>query len=99
MICFFKSLNIRGEPFPNRQWEEMKIDVPWGHVSGKWYGNQDDQPILALHGWLDNAGSFDRLIPLLPQKFPVLCIDLPGNLTSQSDEFNKLYALRTNCVF
>lgn len=66
-------------PKEARPWEEFNFDVPWGHVAGKWYGNRDEQPILALHGWLDNAGTFDRLIPLLPQKMPVLSIDLPGH--------------------
>nr|XP_055325850.1 probable serine hydrolase [Sitodiplosis mosellana] len=68
-----------------RQWEEVKIEMPWGHVSGKWYGNRNEQPILAFHGWLDNAGTFDRLIPLLPEKIPVFSIDLPGH--GQSDHF------------
>lgn len=53
--------------------------MPWGHISGKWWGTQDVQPILALHGWQDNAGSFDRLIPLLPSHTGVLAIDFPGH--------------------
>lgn len=64
---------------PERQWEEIKIEMPYGHLSGKWYGNQNEQPVLALHGWMDNAGSFDRLIPLIPKNIPVLSIDLPGH--------------------
>lgn len=35
--------------------------------------------MLALHGWQDNCGSFDRLIPLLPDEISVLAIDLPGH--------------------
>lgn len=62
-----------------RAWEEVKIPMPWGHVSGKWYGDRNKQPTLAIHGWLDNAGSFDRLIPLLSHRLPVLSIDLPGH--------------------
>lgn len=37
------------------------------------------RPILAVHGWQDNLGTWDRLIPLLPQHTGVLCIDLPGH--------------------
>lgn len=37
------------------------------------------QPVLALHGWQDNAGTFDLLVPLLPAHISVLCIDLPGH--------------------
>ncbi len=35
--------------------------------------------MIAIHGWQDNAGSFDRLIPLLPENGSYLCIDLPGH--------------------
>lgn len=53
--------------------------MPWGYVLGRWYGNRKVRPILALHGWLDNLGSWSKLIPLLPQHVGVLCIDLPGH--------------------
>lgn len=62
-----------------RTWEEIQIEVPWGIVAGKWYGDRDQQPVLALHGWQDNAGTFDKLIPLLPACVPILAIDLPGH--------------------
>ncbi|XP_017022800.1 probable serine hydrolase [Drosophila kikkawai] len=58
---------------------EVRIPAPWGHISGRWYGNRRERPILAIHGWLDNLGTFDRLIPLLPDYIGVLCIDLPGH--------------------
>lgn len=32
-----------------------------------------------MHGWQDNAGTFDRLIPLLPKDQSFLAIDLPGH--------------------
>lgn len=35
--------------------------------------------MLAIHGWQDNCGTFDRLIPLLPEGLSVLAIDLPGH--------------------
>ncbi|EDW33145.1 GL24626 [Drosophila persimilis] len=60
-------------------YEEVRISVPWGHISGRWHGNRTERPILAIHGWLDNLGTFDRLIPLLPDNVGVLCIDLPGH--------------------
>ncbi|XP_034951310.1 probable serine hydrolase isoform X2 [Chelonus insularis] len=63
----------------NSKYEEVKIPVPWGHISGKWWGCKNKQPILALHGWQDNAGTFDSLAPILQQSLPVLCIDLPGH--------------------
>ncbi|KAF5279273.1 hypothetical protein FQR65_LT15444 [Abscondita terminalis] len=61
-------------------YEEITIEVPWGHIAGKWWGPKDVQPILAIHGWQDNAGTFDTLSPLLKgPKLSILCIDLPGH--------------------
>ena len=34
---------------------------------------------MALHGWLDNAATFDRLIPLLPKDLRIICVDMPGH--------------------
>ncbi|EDV38719.1 uncharacterized protein Dana_GF24930 [Drosophila ananassae] len=58
---------------------DVRIDMPWGFVVGRWYGNRQVRPILALHGWLDNLGTWDKLLPLLPRHLGVLCIDLPGH--------------------
>lgn len=60
-------------------WTEYKIPVPWGFIAGKWWGSKHQQPIICLHGWQDNAGTFDRLIPLLPKEFSYLALDLPGH--------------------
>lgn len=59
--------------------EEVEIPVPWGHVAGRWWGPRNIQPMIAIHGWQDNAGTWDNLIPLLPVNTSVLCIDLPGH--------------------
>ncbi|XP_059484873.1 probable serine hydrolase isoform X1 [Neocloeon triangulifer] len=64
---------------PERKWEEVRIPVPWGHIAGKWWGPQTKQPVLAMHGWLDNAGTFDPLMKLLPPTFSLLSLDLPGH--------------------
>ncbi|XP_064405880.1 serine hydrolase-like protein isoform X2 [Halichondria panicea] len=58
---------------------EIQLTVPWGHISGKSWGNPAGKHVLALHGWLDNAGSFDTLIPLLSSDLHVVAIDLPGH--------------------
>lgn len=74
------SSNVQNGDTDQHMWEEIEIPVPWGIVAGKWWGARNVQPILALHGWQDNAGSFDRLCPLLvPHNISILCIDLPGH--------------------
>lgn len=49
------------------------------HFLGQLWGSQDKQPILAMHGWQDNAASFNALAPLIVKNTPVLSIDLPGH--------------------
>lgn len=47
-------------------------------LSGKWWGRKDVTPVIGLHGFEDNAGTFDRLVPLLNvQAF--LALDAPGH--------------------
>ncbi|XP_049777237.1 probable serine hydrolase isoform X3 [Schistocerca cancellata] len=70
---FFSTETARKEP------EEIKIPVPWGHIAGRWWGPKNQTPLLALHGWQDNAGSWDTLIPLLDPTISVLAIDTPGH--------------------
>jgi len=61
--------------------EEVRIKLPWNHgyLAGKWWGPKDQRPIVCLHGWQDNAGTFDKIIPLLPRDRSYLAIDLPGH--------------------
>jgi len=43
------------------------------------WGDPAASPLLAVHGWLDNAASFARLAPLLAARFHVIALDLPGH--------------------
>ncbi|XP_073838053.1 probable serine hydrolase [Musca autumnalis] len=63
----------------HKEFMDLRIPMPWGYVVGRWYGNRKVRPILALHGWLDNMGTWNTLIPLLPNHIGILCIDLPGH--------------------
>lgn len=71
--------------------KEIQIPMPWGHVSGQWWGPSDEQPILAIHGWQDNSGTFDNLAKLLPSNIAILSIDLPGHGFSSHLPDGQLY--------
>lgn len=43
----------------------------------KW--NSGKEPVIALHGWLDNSSSFDLLAPHLDKKFSFYALDLTGH--------------------
>ena len=44
-----------------------------------------------LHGFSDNCGSFDRLLPLFPQNQQMIAIDIPGHGFSSHLEPNDSY--------
>ena len=57
---------------------ELNLNTASGRLTGLEWGKPSDQPIMALHGWLDNAASFARLGERL-QGFHMVAIDLPGH--------------------
>jgi pimeloyl-ACP methyl ester carboxylesterase len=57
--------------------EERIITIPGYKIAAKEWGTKDGIPTIALHGWIDNAASFDFLAPLLPD-LHILAIDSPG---------------------
>lgn len=59
--------------------EELQIALPQGTLAARSWGDTALPPLLALHGWLDNAGSFDRLAPLLANRWHVVALDLRGH--------------------
>uniref|UniRef100_A0A8C9DIQ0 Serine hydrolase like 2 n=1 Tax=Prolemur simus TaxID=1328070 RepID=A0A8C9DIQ0_PROSS len=68
-----------GKDAPSGLLSELKLAVPWGHIAAKTWGFPQGPPVLCLHGWLDNANSFNRLIPLLPQDFHYVAMDFGGH--------------------
>uniref|UniRef100_A0A8C2TD62 Serine hydrolase like 2 n=1 Tax=Coturnix japonica TaxID=93934 RepID=A0A8C2TD62_COTJA len=70
---------------------EVKFPVPWGHVAAKAWGPPEGHPVLCLHGWLDNANTFDRLIPLLPRDCRYVAMDFSGHGLSSHRPAGSLY--------
>lgn len=58
---------------------EQRIVLPHLALSAQVWGDAVLPPLLALHGWLDNAGSFALLAPRLASRFRVIALDLPGH--------------------
>jgi pimeloyl-ACP methyl ester carboxylesterase len=58
--------------------QEFFIDSPRGRIAALRAGNRDGAPLLAMHGWLDNAASFVPLMPYLAE-FDLVALDLPGH--------------------
>jgi pimeloyl-ACP methyl ester carboxylesterase len=58
---------------------EFRIDTPFGELAALQWGDADAPPLLALHGWLDNAASFMRIAPLLAAQCRVIALDMPGH--------------------
>lgn len=58
--------------------EELTLEVNGLKLAARAWGDPTGQPVLALHGWLDNAGSFAALAPLLPG-LRLVALDLAGH--------------------
>lgn len=58
---------------------ERRIALPHLSLAAQVWGDDTRPPLLALHGWLDNAGSFAYLAPRLAARHQVIALDLPGH--------------------
>jgi len=70
---------------------DVELQLPGLTVRGLAWGPEDGPPVLALHGWLDNAASFSGLAPLL-DSMRVVAIDLPGHGLSDHRSANAAYS-------
>ena len=57
---------------------EITLDLSGLKIRAKVWGPDDARPVLSAHGWLDNAGTFDTLAPML-QGFRIVAFDFPGH--------------------
>lgn len=64
---------------PESEPDYCHFDLPSGMLGGLCWGRSSDPPIVALHGWLDNAASFKRLGPRLAMNHRLVALDLPGH--------------------
>lgn len=72
--------------------EEVRLRLPHIELAAHLYGPADGQPVIALHGWLDNAASFARLAPKL-QGLRIVALDFAGHGHSDHRPAGAGYAL------
>lgn len=54
------------------------FEVPGSTLAALQWGSPDGVPTFALHGWLDNAATFNRLAPQLPE-LNLVAVDFAGH--------------------
>lgn len=62
--------------------QPLNLQVKGIEIAAQAWGNPNGQPVLALHGWLDNSASYAWLAPALAQladDYYIVAVDLPGH--------------------
>lgn len=72
--------------------QEIRLSLGHIELAGHLFGPADGLPVIALHGWLDNANSFARLAPKL-HGLRILALDLAGHGHSEHRPAGAGYAL------
>jgi pimeloyl-ACP methyl ester carboxylesterase len=57
----------------------LELKIPGLSIAYRTWGDANNPPILALHGWLDNANSFESIAEYLAEYFYFIAVDLPGH--------------------
>ncbi len=72
---------------------ELEIDLEGFLLRAKSFGNEDGQPVIGIHGWLDNASSFDHIASSLSPDIHFIALDLAGHGLSDHKDTNSSYYL------
>ena len=81
-ICRYRKLGYLTQLGTRRlSCTSVLLPVPWGSIASmQWsIGAGPYTDWIAIHGLLDNAGTFNAIIPGLAEGVRVTCIDLPGH--------------------
>jgi pimeloyl-ACP methyl ester carboxylesterase len=76
----------------NATFEEVRLRLPHIELAAHLFGPEDGRPVIALHGWLDNAMSFARLAPKL-KGLRIVALDLAGHGHSDHRPAGGSYAI------
>ncbi|WP_028304085.1 alpha/beta hydrolase [Oceanospirillum maris] len=82
------------EPIP------FQIDLDYVSLSGLRWGKGHHQPVLAMHGWLDNCQSFSQIAPLLAEAcdLDIWAVDLVGHGHSSHRPKGSYYHIWDNVI-
>ena len=72
--------------------EETRFSLPHVELAAHLSGPEDGIPVIALHGWLDNAMTFSRLAPKL-KGLRIVALDFPGHGHSGHYASNSGYSM------
>ena len=70
---------------------ELALDIGYLTIAGKQWGPSNGQPTIALHGYLDNANSFDMIAPHLDH-LRIFAMDFAGHGSSEHRRHGELYS-------
>jgi len=69
----------------------QEIDLGYIKIAGKFWGPEDGEPAIALHGYLDNANSFDMIAPAV-RGLRIFAMDFAGHGWSSHRREGELYS-------